>query len=75
MPFIANMFIYVVQSQAIAPVSGTANDAFVSPGWRPSNMLLFAVALLPFLRGILPEYAEEDEFDLEAWQEAANTTS
>ncbi|CDJ50773.1 hypothetical protein, conserved [Eimeria brunetti] len=26
------------------------------------------------IRGILPEYAEEDEFDLEAWQEACNTT-
>lgn len=25
------------------------------------------------IRGILPEYAEEDEFDLEAWQEAAGT--
>lgn len=25
------------------------------------------------VRGILPEYAEEDEFDLEAWREAAGT--
>ncbi|CDJ70353.1 hypothetical protein, conserved [Eimeria necatrix] len=27
------------------------------------------------IRGILPEYAEEDELDLEAWQEAANVES
>ncbi|OEH80045.1 pre-mRNA-splicing factor spf27-like related protein [Cyclospora cayetanensis] len=27
------------------------------------------------IRGILPEYAEEDEFDLDAWHEAAGTTS